>query len=215
MTGYEPRTLRSYSAPISVCAKGIAGLGLFDSNFTERNVYSGQLGEVGFYKALCLEGIIDDFSSYWSVAMPGTDGRAAADPTFETDVDCVIVQGDTIYLIDLKYYASGGVTWYSQGTWLLCRDDATGKQVKAPRRMSRNMAMAKDRFPAVFPGKRIEAYVVLAPTDDGIGTVRPGTSWPGEVPLITLPDMIGKLRSGGSAHADPRSDAALTALLKG
>lgn len=146
--------------------------------------------------------------------MPGADGRAVADDKFSTDIDCVIVQGETIFLIDLKYYASGAVTWHSEDEWLLCRDDATGKQVKKPRRMSRNMAMAQDRFPGILPGKRIASYVVLIPTNDGIGSVAPGTAWPGGIPLITLPEMLDRLRAGGVAHADAATDATFTGLLK-
>lgn len=214
MTGFEPQALRPYHPPVSICAKGIAGLGLFESDFSRKNVYTGQLGEAGFYKALCRENIIDNFSSYWSVAMPALGGKPIPDQKFNTDIDCVIVQGDTIYLIDLKYYSSGAVTWYAENEWLLCRDDKTGKQVKDPRKMSRNMEMAQNRFRDVFPGTNIELYVVLVPTNDGLGKVASGTMWPGAVPLITLPDMLARLRLGTIAHADASIDVALTALLK-
>lgn len=214
MTGFEPHELRSYHPPVSICAKGVAGLGLFEADFSSKNVYSGQLGETGFYKALCRENLIDNFSSYWSVAMPASGGKPIPDQKFNTDVDCVIVQGATIFVIDLKYYASGAVTWYAENEWLLCRDDKTGQQVKDPRRMSRNMEMARSRFRELFPNAKIEPSVVLIPTNDGLGNVDAGTTFPGGVPLITLPDMIARLRSGAVAHAGPTIDEALTALLK-
>src|SRR5699024_2982466 len=101
-----------------------------------------------------------------------------------------------------------------ENDWLLCRDDRTGKQVKDPRRMSRNMKLARNRFRELFPDRNIELYVVLVPTDDGLGKVADGTMWPGAVPLITLTDMLDRLRSGKIAHADASTDTALTALLK-
>lgn len=214
-TGYEPNALREYHAPISINALGIAGLGLFDSSFSKQSVYSGQLGEVGFYKVLCKEGLIDNFSSYWSVAMPGDRGVAVADEKFKTDVDCVVVQGNTIYLFDLKYYASGDVTWHSpDGTWLLCKDNASGKQVGKPRKMSRNMAMAQERFPKIFRNHQVRSFVVLIPTNAGIGQVAPGTAWPGNIPLITLPNAVDMLRNAPSALADDVTSAALAALVQ-
>jgi hypothetical protein len=215
MTGCEPRTLHSYRPPVSINAKGVAGLGLFDSGFTGANVYSGQMGEMGFYKVLCRDELIDRFSSYWSVAMPA-DGRAAvADATFATDIDCVIVRGTDLYLLDLKYYTSGDVTWHStDGTWLLCRDNSTGGQVGKPRKMSRNMAMAAQRFPTIFPGHRVHSYVVLMPTNAGIGDIHPGTVWPGGVELVSITEITTMLGTPGSAFADAATDAALCGLLK-
>jgi hypothetical protein len=215
MTGCEPRTLQSYRPPISINAKGVAGLGLFDSGFTGANVYSGQMGEMGFYKVLCRDELIDRFSSYWSVAMPA-DGRAAvADATFATDVDCVIVQGNDLYLLDLKYYSSGDVTWYTKdGTWLLCKDNSTGTQVGKPRKMSKNMSMAAQRFPKIFPGHRVHTYVVLMPTNAGIGEIEPGTSWPGGVELLSITQISTILSERTVAFADAATDAALDGLLK-
>lgn len=214
-TGFEPRVLRDYHAPISVNARGIAGLGLFDTSFEKHRVYTGQLGEVALYKALCKEDLIDNVSSFWSVALPGDDGRAVADAKFQTDVDCVVVQGNEIYLIDLKYYSSGDVTWHSEdGEWLLCRDNTSGSQVGKPRKMSRNMAMAQQRFPKIFPQHRVRSFVVLVPTNAGIGLVAPGTAWPGAVPLITLPDMLAIIRSAPAALADPATASALSGLVQ-
>lgn len=215
MTGFEPRTLLNYQAPLSINAKGNAGFGLFESGFSNQSVYSGQMGEVGFYKALCREDLVDRVSSYWSVAMPADGTVAVPDTKFATDIDCVIVQGDTMHLIDLKYYASGDVTWHStDGTWLLCRDNATGKQVGKPRKMSRNMAMAGARFPRLFPEYTVRSCVVLIPTNSGMGKVTPGTAWPGDVPLITLTDMLNLLRAAPAGYASAKADAALTSLLK-
>ena len=215
MTGFEPAKLRSYHAPISLHAQGLAGLGLFDSGFDSGNIYNGQRGEVGFYKALCLEDLIDDCSSYWSVAMPGDDGVARPDSKFQTDVDCIVVQGETMYLIDLKYYASGDVTWHTlDRQWLLCRDNATGEQVGKPRHMSRNMAMAQDRFQRIFPGLQIKSYVVLIPTQDGLGNIAPGTAWPGNVELINLPDILAVIRAGSAAFAEDTTQRKLLALIK-
>lgn len=215
MTGYEPRALRDYHAPISINAKGIAGLGLFGSSFSQQSVYMGQMGEVGFYKVLCKENLIDSASSFWSVAMPGNQGVATADTRFSTDVDCVIVQGNVIYLFDLKYYRSGDVTWHTtDGQWLLCRDNASGKQVGSPRKMSRNMAMAQERFPKIFPHHRVRSYVVLVPTDSGLGNVAPGTAWPGDVPLITITEAVAMIRSGAPNLADAATASALSGLVQ-
>lgn len=215
MTGCEPRKLESYLPPISINAKGVAGLGLFASGFSGQNVYSGQMGEMGFYKVLCRDQLIDRFSSYWSVAMPADGTVAVADAKFATDIDCVIVQGNDLYLLDLKYYGSGDVTWYARdATWLLCRDNITGAQVGKPRKMSRNMSMAADRFPQIFPAHRVHSYVVLMPTNAGIGEIEQGTAWPGGVQLVGITEMTTLLQASAAAFADSATDAALDGLLK-
>ncbi len=215
LTGYEPRQLRDYQAPISVNAKGVAGLGLFASGFADTNVYNGQQGEMGFYKVLCMTDLVDRMSSYWSVAMPHKNGTPTPDPVFHTDVDCVIVQGRTMHLIDLKYFTSGDVTWFSEDSEsLLCLDNQSGRLVGSPRKMSKNMAMALSRFTTLFPQHRVSAKVVLIPTNSGAAQVHPGTAWPGEVPLMNLTDLLDQLSAAERKVADASTDSMLTQLLK-
>lgn len=215
LTGYEPNELRKVQAPISFNAYGVAGLGLHDSEFSSQNVYSGQMGEVNFYKALCIENLIDSFTSFWSVGMPRADGSGIRDTAFESDVDCVIVQGSSMYLIDLKYYVAGDFTWHSSnGTMLHARDNKTGQDLGKTRKMSRNMAMADARFKTTFPNLDIESYVVLLPTNQGVANIAPGTVWPGNVPLITVNEMIERLSGNHPEFADPAVLGILESLLK-
>ncbi|WP_146077941.1 hypothetical protein [Pseudoclavibacter sp. AY1F1] len=119
-------------------------------------------------------------------------------------------------LLDLKYYASGDVTWFSpDGDYLLCRDNPTGREIGSPRRMSRNMKMAHSRFKALFPDHDVRAYVVLIPTNAGLGEIARGTAWPGHVPLVGLPDILDVLRATPQSYAENATDAELRTLLNG
>ena len=214
MTGFEPREMAKYYPTFTTSAKGVAGLGLFGSDFSASSVYQGQVGETNFFKALSKTDLVDSYMSYWSVRLPAPNRPLRPDDKYTTDVDCVLVEGNTIHLIDLKNYASGAVTWHNeQESWLLCRDDVTGKQVGKPRKMSRNMAMALSRFQALFPTAEVTARVTLIPTNFGEATVEPGTCWPGDIPLETLSQTLDSLRIPHARDADHQIDAGLTSLL--
>ena len=211
---YEPKKLEHYHPTFAASAVGVAGLGLFDSSFGEGQVHRGRLGELDFYKVLCKTDLIDAYRSFWSVPLPEATMPIRADQKYTTDVDCILLRGNTIHLIDLKYYTSGAVTWHSSGeTWLLCRDDATGKQVGKPRKMSRNMDMAVQRFRSLFPHADVRACVTLIPTNFGESSVTPGTCWPGGIPLRTLTQTLEDLRAAGEETPDPAIDRALLTLM--
>lgn len=149
---------------------GVPGFGLSSSGFNESAVQLGQLGEVNFSKALYREGLLTRFPTFWSLHMLGQDIYSKED----SDVDCAIITGQRVWLIDLKYYSSGDVTYVStDGQNLVTIDNATGAQVGNPKPMSHNMKMAIERFNSRYKNYSypIEARVVLVPTDKGQGTV--------------------------------------------
>lgn len=215
-TGFEPKVLVDYMPPISINVHGAAGFGLGGTRHMGSNqIFSGQMGEILFLKALTKEKIIDSFSSYWSVGMPEYTGSGNPDAKTQADVDCIIVHGNELWLIDLKYYSGGDLTWHTHdGTWLLCRDNKTGKQIGTPRKMSKNMAMAVSRFQRTFPNHSIRACVCLIPTDRGIGSIAAGTEWPGGVPFVPLTDVLANLRYAAPVKADPTTHRILQGLLK-
>lgn len=200
MTGFEPRTLAS--RPIAYTPKmyGNPGAGLASSGFSNSSISLGQAGEVNFAKALSLQtarqggSLLSSFETFWSVSMPSENEPWTPDSKFDTDIDSIILVGDTIYLVDLKNYSSGNVTYTTNGNYLLTRDNNTGILVGGPKQMSRNMAMAVDRFSKHFPTMKIEARVVLMPTDKGEGNIN-HVYWPGNIPAVTLRSFLAELSS--------------------
>lgn len=195
VTPYEPATLQQHRPLISSRSFGVAGHGLLGGAFSNAHAAAGRTGEIGFYKSLSLGELLDEFHSYWSVAMPAPEEPVRPDTKFTTDVDCIIATRTQIILIDLKYYSRGAVEWYSEGATLFCRDETTGQQVGEPIGMSRNMVLAQQRFGELFPTMQVEACVVFIPTAQGLGTVRPGTAWPGGMPALDLLQMLDRLRA--------------------
>lgn len=200
MTGYEPRVLDTMDIPHTPYMRGVPGVGLDSaSHMSNYNIKTGQKGEVNFAKALAKvvlprvqhknNTILENVNSFWSIAMPSEDEPSRPDRTYKTDIDCILVSGENIILVDTKFYASGDVTYTSQGNQLFCIDNATGKHIRQPRKMTRNMSMAMERFKKHYPDMHVSAIVVLMPTDAGSPT-KVNAMWPGNIPGTTLTQAI-------------------------
>jgi len=215
---FSPMMLQNVALPYSNSMYGTPGAGLSDSNFSELNISLGQKGEENFAKALGLysdnagKRLIDSMNTFWSVAMPSAGHPSIPDEKFETDIDCVAIAGNTVYLIDLKFYESNGAV-YSSNEDTLYVHGKTSRTVK----MTRNMAMAHDRFRRAFPGVNIESRVVFVPTSDKPAVLN-NVKWPGHVPAVNLDEMLTELatRSAQPTTAAVRKvGSSVQTLLKG
>lgn len=192
MSGYEPAALQALPVPTGATVHGVPGAGLAGAGFSATAKQLGQRGEENFAKALAKAGLIERFQSFWSIHMLTGDTYGKQ----ESDVDCAIVTGSTIWLIDLKYYPGGDVVYRGAGTELQCIDVPTGLPVGKPKRMTKNMQMAVERFGSRYRNYGslgLRAAVVLVPTDGGVGRID-GVTWPGGIPAFTLPDFLDQLR---------------------
>lgn len=203
MTGYESGILSEFAIPRTSSMFGTPGAGLTGATnkFGSAAVEMGQKGEANFAKILSMTNIdgfkrdfpvedvmIDKLYSFWSVSVP-TNGKK----DYDTDVDCILVKGNKMMLVDMKYYKDGDVTYYGDGEKLYTIDNATSNWVGEPKKMSRNMEMAVDRFKQVFPKYEISAIVILIPTNMGIGEMGryPFTPmYKGNIPLYTVKDGL-------------------------
>ena len=197
MTGFEPRSLESVTVPHVATMIGDPGAGLYDSNFSSRNVSLGVEGEVNFAKALAKTGLLNNFHSLWSVSVP--DPQVLTPNRYNTDIDCILVAGNEVVLVDLKNYKSGDVTYSASGDQLYCTDNANGIAVGRPKKLTRNMEMALTSVQGHFPKLKVSAFVVFMPTNKGEATIAPGTTWPGGVPAIALTDFLTHLQSRSAA----------------
>lgn len=198
MTGFEPKNLINTSVAFNPKVYGNPGAGLASSGFNQNAISLGQAGELNFAKALSLHNgangvkLIRSFETFWSVAMPSSDNPWTPDRQFNTDIDAIILVNDTIYLIDLKNYSGGDVIYQTSGEYFVTYDRLTGSHVGQPKHMSRNMAMATERFQKHFPNMKIESRVVLMPTDKGEGTVD-RAFWPGGIPAVNLRTFLNEI----------------------
>jgi hypothetical protein len=183
--------------PSNYLMHGTPGVGLSSSGFGAESIALGQRGEENFAKTLSVAlhksgfPIIETTDTFWSVGMP-RKASSARDDLYDGDIDCIVVSASTIYLLDLKYYTGGNVAYRSNGDQLLCIDLATGKPANGAKKMSRNMAMAHDRFTSAFPNMRVESRVVFMPTERGIPRVE-GVYWPGNIPAVGLMAILDEL----------------------
>lgn len=192
---FEPQKLEQVADPIPAqfpTMFGAPGQNLASArNMSAYHKKSGMLGERNFAKVLSMVHADDGAPflatvySFWSVPMPSAQNITIPDTVFQTDIDCIILSGNTLLLIDVKMYRGGDVTYQSSGNTLYCIDNPTGKLVGEPRHMTKNMALARDRFQKHFPSMRVIPLVVFMPTDVGAPVVG-DVMWPGEIPALGL-----------------------------
>lgn len=226
MTGFEPRFLDTTEIPSTVRMHGNPGSGLNSAHnvMTSSNIKAGQKGEVNFSKAMKIsdgtqlqnnltDGLIHRVETFWSVAMPDENNPRMRDSKYNTDIDCIVVSGNRIILIDTKLYKSGDVTYYNEGNMLYCRDNATGNQVGEPKKMSRNMSMAVERFKKLYPSYDVSAYVVLMPTDSGTANID-RVYFPGHIPMVHPTTILSHISIVADRTASPYIVENLRKLLK-
>lgn len=218
-TGYEPYHLDKLPMPKSPHMRGVPGIGLSSAqHMTDYSIKSGQMGEANFAKALAVtsstgsrdyssfaKGMLDRVNSFWSIAMPAEKVPYKADSVFKTDIDCIIVSGKDILLIDTKFYTSGDVTYTSSGNQLHCTDNSTGAMVKGPTTMTRNMEMALQRFKSHYPSMNVSAYVVMMPTNSGAANIS-NVYWPGRIPAVTIEQILSVIGNLSAVSGTKVSD---------
>ena len=148
ITGLEPSALASRPVPRTPTMIGEPGSSLHSMESTDHSgsmgkeaVSLGVKGEENFARVLAATGYLHRFGTIWSVPVPDQERAYTLGP-FNTDIDCVLATGSTIFLIDLKNYKSGNVRYYAQGADLYCEDVPTGKLIGEVKTMSHNMQMA-------------------------------------------------------------------------
>ncbi|MDN6329462.1 MAG: NERD domain-containing protein [Brachybacterium sp.] len=195
LTGLEPSALAAVEVPTLPDLFGTPGAGLSGSGFGADQITKGQDGELNFARALQHTDQLSRFATFWSVHMP--DETVGASTTYSSDIDCVVVTGSSIFLLDMKNYTQGDVTWIQENDSLRLIDNPTGGYIGKARSMSRNMELAADRvqkkFRALGVGHQVKARVVFMPTDNGIGTIDSEVSWPGEIRAENLDETLAEL----------------------
>lgn len=224
ITGFEPQELESINLAPHTHMYGTPGAGLSGSGFAESNIKLGQLGELNFAKVLQSQGMLDSYASFWSVQMP--DAQIGASAQFNTDIDCILVSRDSVWLIDVKNYVQGAVTWHRESATdertgkevqqLVAVDNETGGYVGEPRRMSRNMQMAADRFTKRFEESdlrlSVKSVVVMMPRRDGLGVIE-NVTWPDNIPAAALPRFLHWISEEQPFNPDSEDSRLITGIL--
>jgi len=223
MTGYEPAALEHVVIPDLPHMFGEPGAGLTGAGFNDASVARGQEGELNFAKSLVTAGVIDRFATFWSVHMP--DAEVGASKKFSGDIDAVIVTGNSVWLLDMKNFNQGDVTWRAETRdtdgksqeVLVAIDNVTGSYVGEPRPMCRNMKMATEVFAKKFAETglpfQVCPAVVLMPRAEGIGVVD-GVKWPGDIPTAPLHHVLSWLAAEPPFDPNHPDSQLITTILK-
>jgi len=195
MTGFEPSVLAEVELLEQPLRHGEPGLGLETMRGRADLVAKGREGERNLAKALQQRGHLDRFATFWSLQMP-SETRGAHDRN-RGDIDCVIVTGKRILVLDAKALEQGDVTRYTEGRWLYRRDNATGHDIGRPAELkSAHFRAATDALHAQLQRagakQRVAAAVVLMPDDAGLGYAD-RAFWPGGIPAWDLLQLLDEL----------------------
>lgn len=222
MTGYEPKKLANIKLLSTPLMKGNPGAGLSGSSFSQSNVQAGALGELNFAKVLQKHDYLEKFATYWSVQYP-FESIPGPDSTLNADIDCILISKNNVYLLDLKLYTQGNITWkmINNGRNLQAVDNVTGDYVGKSRKTSKNMYFATKRISAKLKGlgvdMKVKPYVIMMPTDRGLGKVE-DVIWPGDVECLTIIDFLAKIENQKPYNASTSDaevvDSVFTWLLK-
>lgn len=184
-------------------AHGVPGAGLnhdeAKASMGQQNVQAGIRGEESLAAALIHYGVLDNpnVHVFFSVSNPG-------DETGNTDIDCVIVDGRNIYLLDAKNWSGTGVL-HKVGDHTL---GAEGKQWS----LSRSMPWALSAV-----GKRnlgqVSAHILLTRTAQGTLGIAEGCDIDSAIHVTTVDEWLATHTF--NATSDNRiAISTLTGLLK-
>lgn len=199
ITGYEPEKLANITLLSTPLMKGNPGAGLSGSSFSQSNIQAGALGELNFAKVLQKHDYLDKFATYWSVQYP-FESIPGPDSTLNADIDCILISKNNVYLLDIKLYMQGNITWkmINNGRNLQAVDNVTGDYVGKSRNTSKNMYFATKRISAKLKSlgidMEVKPYVIMMPTDRGLGIVE-DVFWPGDVECLTIIDFLTKIEN--------------------
>lgn len=203
MTGYEPEHLRAVSIGSPTYMYGAPGLALSQS--TDAVALRLREGEGNFAKALAWNGLLDKFAVFWNVQIP-EDGSVGAATSITDDVTCMVLTGKQLWLIDVKNYAQGGVTWLTDDGALVAEDDTDKGQVGERRDMGQSLSVARDRWTSKLTTldvkTKVHAEVVLMPRPNGLGTIS-DVKWTGDILVSGLPALLDRL--GKQPAFNPRA----------
>lgn len=163
----------------------------------EYRVKAGLKGEVSLARMLASMGL-DGTEIFFSCRNP-------ADPSGRTDIDCVLVDGNTVWLLDAKHYTPSGPDAYLVPTpadpecckpfELRAYDRNTNLNVDVRRlwnvapvrtyHASANMSWAAGKVGEVLPACEVRPLVLLCRTSGGVYGIMDGTCFPGNVPVST------------------------------
>ena len=192
---------------------GKPGCGLNASGFGKDRVEAGQKGEMNLAKLFYKTGLLDlpNVYTFWSLYLPGTG--------LDVDVDCAVLVGNTILLVDAKMYKSNAEYIYTgdgRGQ-LTCTDTTTGNVVKTYQ-LSRSMPMARDKYAEYFTSESIIPVVALCPGSGGNAAVAPNVTGVEGTRVFQAYDLTETLKTALSQYntpANPQVVEKLKGLLKG
>jgi hypothetical protein len=193
ITGYEPNTLDARTLPKVHAMIGTPGMRTpnpGESTEYDKKYWAPVRNRKNFAKALDASGLIKRFQTVWSVPHPlQSDFKPAAN---NKEFDCILMTGNTVYIVDVKSFKSGDVRYYSKGYQLYCEDVPTGALIGEATWTDDHLSRITQTMQQHFPNSVIKPVVVFMPTTKGEGVID-NALWGNEIPIMNLTQFISQL----------------------
>lgn len=195
-TGYEPSKLKEFELMPNSLMRGnpkdiLDRLYVHQSKF---NFRMDEFKELNFAKLLQKNGYLDKFATYWAPQnlFERTPGRAVES---QKEVDCILVSNKNIYLIELKIYDQGNITWRTveDGKGIQAIDNITGYEIGKTKNTSENILNYTKKIQSQIKEldihMNVQPYVIMMPSENGLGELD-NVFWPGSIACLNPMDFL-------------------------
>lgn len=165
------------------------GIQVLDNpQYSEEYIKAGIAGEQALFRLIKNSRLYATAEVFFSVAYPEPSQYEYA------DVDCIIVSGSIMYLIDAKMYKVNPNTVYSTPVYDQIQLSDNSGHVLKMYSVSRSMLHAREAFQKAYPKYDVQSVIALCPTSNGNPAVYKQSCLYGCIPLVQAKGFISDFR---------------------
>lgn len=166
-----------------------SGIQVLDNpKYSEEYIKAGIAGEQALFRLIKNSGLYGTAEVFFSVAYPETSRYECA------DVDCIIVSGNIMYLIDAKMYTVNPDATYSTPVYDQIQLSDNSGHLLRTYHVSHSMLHACEAFQLAYPEYDVQAVIALCPTPNGNPSVYKQSCLYECIPLVQAKGFISAFR---------------------
>lgn len=165
------------------------GIPVLDNpKYSEKYIKAGIAGEQALFQLIKNSRLYATAEVFFSVAYPDTSRYDYA------DVDCIIVSGSIMYLIDAKMYTVNPDMTYSTPVYDQIQLSDNSGHLLRTYPVSRSMLHAREAFQLEYPEYNVQSVIALCPTSNGNPAVYKQSCLYECIPLVQAKGFISAFR---------------------
>lgn len=169
--------------------EGSRGIQVLDNpRYSQEYIKAGIAGEQVLFQLIKHSRLYATAEVFFSVAYPETS------PYGYADVDCIIVSGSIMYLIDAKMYKVSPDAVYSTPVYDQIQLSDNAGHILKMYSVSRSMLHAREAFQLAYPKYDVQSVIALCPTHNGNPAVYKQSCLYECIPLVQAKGFISSFR---------------------